>query len=125
MTDLLALEDLLKVAAGVLDEVQVRDLGLLASAADRPQTTVFGELAYPTIAEQAAALIHSVARNRALVDGNKRLAWAATRAFCLLNGHDLRPRSVDEGERFVLDVAAGSLDVPEISTWIKGHLREL
>ena len=30
-----------------------------------------------------------LARNHALVDGNKRLAWAATRVFCLLDGSGL------------------------------------
>lgn len=68
----------------MLDEVALRDRGLLASAAARPQTTVFGEDAYPSFAEKAAALMHSLARNHPLVDGNRRLAWAATRVFCLL-----------------------------------------
>lgn len=125
MTDFLRVEDLLRIADGIMPEVQVRDLGLLASAAHRPQTTVFGELAYPTLPEQAAALMHSVGRNHALVDGNKRLAWAAARAFCLMNGHDLRPSSVDAGEAFVLAVAAGGLDVSDIADWIPAHLSAL
>ena len=45
---------------------------------------MFGEDAYPSFAEKAAALMHSLARNHPLDDGNKRLAWAATRVFCLL-----------------------------------------
>lgn len=120
-TDYLSTDDLLEIAAGVLAEVQVRDAGLLASAAARPATTVFGAEAYPTFAEKAAALIHSLARNHALVDGNKRLAWSATRAFCLLNGRDIR-YMVDAAETFVLAVAAGELDMPEITAWIDGHL---
>ena len=119
--DYLSADDLLEVAAGVLDEVPVRDAGLLASAAARPSTTVFGADAYPAFAEKAAALMHSLARNHALVDGNKRLAWSATRAFCLLNGRDIRYQ-VDAAEAFVLSVAAGELDVPEIAAWIDDHL---
>lgn len=119
--DYLSADDLLEVAAGVLDEVPVRDAGLLASAAARPSTTIFGADAYPTFAEKAAALMHSLARNHALVDGNKRLAWSATRAFCLLNGRDIRYQ-VDAAEAFVLSVAAGELDVPEIAAWIDDHL---
>lgn len=119
--DYLSADDLLEVAAGVLDEVQVRDAGLLASAAARPATTVFGADAYPTFAEKAAALMHSLARNQALVDGNKRLAWSATRAFCLLNGRDIRYQ-VDTAETFVLSVAAGELDVPQIAVWDDAHL---
>ena len=70
-TDFLTLDDLLEVANGVLPEVGIRDMGLLESACARPQTTVFGDLAYPGLCEQAAALFHSLARNHALVDGNK------------------------------------------------------
>lgn len=119
--DYLSADDLLEIAGGVLNEVQVRDAGLLASAAARPSTTVFGADAYPTFADKAAALMHSLARNHALVDGNKRLAWSATRAFCLLNGRDIR-YTVDAAEAFVLSVAAGEPDVPENAAWIDAHL---
>ena len=119
--DYLALEDLLEIASGVLAEVQIRDRGLLASAAARPSMTAFGENAYPTFNEKAAALMHSLARNHPLVDGNKRLAWSATRAFCLLNGCDIRYQ-IDEAEAFVLAVAAGELDAPEIAQWLEGHV---
>jgi death-on-curing protein len=112
--DHLSTEDLLEIAAGVLGEVLVRDVGALASAAGRPRMTVFGADAYPTLAEKAAALMHSLARNHPLVDGNKRLAWAATRVFCLLNGTDLR-LPVDDAERMVVGVAAGDLDVPDLA----------
>jgi death-on-curing protein len=75
--DYLSVEDLLEIAAGVLDDVAVRDPGLLAAAAARPMTTVFGHNAYPAFEEKVAALLHSLVRNHALVDGNKRLAWSA------------------------------------------------
>jgi death-on-curing protein len=114
-------DDLLEIAAGVLDEVLLRDPGLLASAAARPRTTVFGADAYLTFAEKVAALMHSLARNPPLVDGNKRLAWSAGRAFCLLNGRDIR-YDVDDAEAFVLSIAAGQLDVPDVATWIESHL---
>lgn len=119
--DHLTVEDLLEIAAGVLDEVQLRDPGLLASAAARPATSVFGEDAYPSFPEKAAALMHSLVRNHPLVDGNKRLAWSAMRAFCILNGRDLA-YTVDEAETFVLAAAAGDIDVPEIAAWISDHL---
>ena len=119
--DYLSADDLLDVAAGVLGEVRVRDAGLLASAAARPSTTAFGEEAYPSFTQKAAALLHSLARNHALVDGNKRLAWSAARAFCLLNGRDVR-YAVDDAETFVLAVAAGDLDVPDITAWLDAHL---
>ena len=117
----LRLADLLEIAEGVSGDVAVRDQGLLASAAGRPQTTVFGEDAYPTFAAKAAALMHSVARNHALVDGNKRLAWAATRVFCLMNGRDL-DFVVDEAEALVLGVARGELEVGDIAKTIDRYL---
>lgn len=119
--DFLTVEDLLEIARGVLDVVEVRDIGLLASAAGRPQTTVFGDDAYPTLTDKAAALMHSIARNHALVDGNKRLAWSATRVFSLLNGRDIA-LTVDEAEALVLAVATGAADVPDIAVAIGERL---
>lgn len=119
--DFLTVDDLLEIGTGLLDELSVRDLGLLASAAARPATTVFGEDAYPAFEEKAAALMHSLARNHALVDGNKRLAWGATRVFCLMNGFDLR-FTADEAEALVLGVATGDVDVPELGERIGKHL---
>jgi death-on-curing protein len=121
-TDFLTLEDLLDIAHGVLTAVEIRDIGLLESASARPRASAFGEPAYPTFEEQAAALMHSLARNHPLVDGNKRLAWAATRVFHLMNGRDLA-YSVDEAEEFVLSVARGDLEVPEIAEWLGRHQR--
>jgi death-on-curing protein len=72
--DYLSVEDLLEIASRVLDDVAVRDPGLLAAAAARPLTTVFGDDAYPTFEDKVAALLHSLVPNHALVDGNKRLA---------------------------------------------------
>ena len=118
----LTVADLLEIAVGVVGDVAVRDRGLLASAAGRPQSTVFGEDAYATFAAKAAALMHSLARNHALLDGNKRLAWAATRVFCLLNGRDL-DFTVDEAETLVVAVARGDLDVADIAACIDQHLR--
>jgi death-on-curing protein len=120
--DYLTVEDLLEIAAGVLDKVEVRDVGLLAAAASRPPVTAFGTDAYPTLDDKAAALLHSLVRNHALVDGNKRLAWAATRVFCILNGRDLT-YGVDEAETLILAAATGNIDVPELARWIRRHYR--
>ena len=89
--------------------LEIRDVGLLESALARPQATAFGEDAYAGIHEQAAALMHSLARNRALVDGNKRLAFAATVAFYGMNGVRLT-LSEQEGYDLTIAVATGALD---------------
>jgi len=105
----LDLDDLLHVAARTLGTVEVRDAGLLESALARPQSTAFGEDAYPSIHAKAAALLHSLARNHALVDGNKRIALAGTIAFYGLNGLRLTLTN-DEAYELVMAVAAGELD---------------
>ena len=120
--DYLSVEDLLEIAAGVIGEVGVRDPGLLAAAAGRPSISVFGDDAYETSEDKAAALLHSLVRNHALVDGNKRLTWSAVRVFFLLNRRDLT-YTVDEAEELILNAAAGKVDVPDISTWLTAHLR--
>jgi death-on-curing protein len=122
----LDLDDLLHIALRTLGQApEIRDLGLLESASARPMTTVFGQDAYPTLAAKAAALLHSVTKNHALVDGNKRLGLAATIAFVGLNGHRLT-WSNDEAHDFVIAVAAGELDdVAEIAVGITAALEPL
>ena len=106
----LTLAELLHVAERTLaGDVGVRDHGLLQSALARPQATVFGSDAYPELEEKAAALLHSLANNDALVDGNKRLALAGTIAFLGVNGRCLTLTN-DEAYDLVMDVAAGGLD---------------
>ena len=53
------------------------------------QAIAFGKDAYPSLDAKAAALLHSLARNHALIDGNKRLGLAAVIAFYGLNGRRL------------------------------------
>lgn len=113
-TDVLSFDDLLRIAQGVLPVVEIRDAGSIESAVARPLTTVFGDLAYPTLMLQAAALMHSLARNHPLVDGNKRIAWSSARVFLLMNGVDLA-YDIDEAEQLVLEIARGELDVEEIA----------
>lgn len=115
MTEYLDLDDLLAAARAALGhEPEIQDWGLLQSALVRPQAVVFGTDPYPTLAEKAGALLHSLVRNHALLDGNKRLGWVAVRLFAVLNDSDVRAPSVDEGEKFVLGVAAGEIELPEI-----------
>ncbi len=103
-------EELLYVAERTLGHTpEVRDHGLIESAAARPQATAFGEDAYSDIHEKAASLLHSLARNHPLVDGNKRLALAAVIAFYGVNGHRLVLTN-DEAYARVMDVASGSVD---------------
>jgi death on curing protein len=106
----LTLPELLHVAERTLGaDFAVRDYGLLEAALARPQATAFGKDAYPDLDAKAAALLHSIARNHALVDGNKRLALASAIAFYGLNGRRLTLTN-DEAYDLVISVAAGQLD---------------
>ena len=106
----LTLPELLHVAARALGgEPDVRDYGLLESALARPRASVFGQDAYPDLHLKAAALLHSLARNHALIDGNKRLALAAAIAFYGVNGRRLTLTN-DEAYELIMNVAGGKLD---------------
>jgi len=87
----------------------VRDYGLLEAALARPRARAFGKDAYPDLDAKAAALLHSIARNHALIDGNKQLALAAVIAFYGLNGRRLILTN-DEAYDLVMAVASGRLD---------------
>jgi death-on-curing protein len=96
----------------------VRDAGLVLSSLGRPQATVFGQDAYPSLCLKAAALLQSLAGNDALVDGNKRLAWTAAVVFLDINGHDTGLNE-DEAYDLMLEVAGGLSDVEVIAERLK------
>lgn len=111
MIDYLTLDDVLAAAEAHLGHpAEVGDYGLLESAVARPRATVFGEDAYPTIHEKAAALLQSLAANHPLLDGNKRTAFVATALFYGLNGHHVPGSAEDELFDLVIAVATGGLD---------------
>jgi len=111
----LDLDDLVKIARHAIGEdVAIKDVGLLESALARPRASAFGRDAYPDLHLKAAALFQSLARNHALVDGNKRLAWTACRTFLAINGQWI---SATENERFDL--------VIQVSTGAQGDIQEI
>lgn len=116
MTEYLELDDLLAAADAAVDgRAEVRDIGLLQAAVARPQATAFGEEAYRTLDEKAAALLQSIVAGHPLVDGNKRLGWIAVRLFYRLNETDVRPEA-DDAFDLVVSVASGARrEVPEIA----------
>jgi len=119
MTRFLTIDDALQV----LDRFgfHARDAGLLASALARPATTVFGADAYPALESKAAAMLESLARNHALIDGNKRTAWTLTVLFLWINGyrHDM---DTDTAFDLVLGVARGELELADAAAVIRAHL---
>lgn len=93
----------------------VRDTVLLQSALERPAATLFGRDAYPDVYAKGAALLHSVVRNHALLDGNKRTGWVLCVLFFQLNGYE-EHYDEDAMFEFIVALAAGEVeDIGEIA----------
>lgn len=113
-------EDLVTLAVALLgDPPPVRDMGLLSSAAARPQASVFGEDAYPDLWSKAASVLQSLVKNHALLDGNKRLGWLATAVFLELNGVNVSAASNGAVYELVMTVAADGLTVEAIAARLR------
>jgi death-on-curing protein len=116
----LDLDDLVALAAGLLGgPPPIRDLGLLGAAAARPRSSAFGDDAYPDVWTKAASLLHSVAKNHPLVDGNKRLGWLACAVFLDLNGIDPTSASNDGVYELVIRVASEPIDVTDLAAGLR------
>ena len=112
--EFLSLEDLLDIVSA-LKIGPVRDLGLLNAAALRPQTTLMGQDAYPSTTAKAAALLESLAKNHALIDGNKRLGWAACSIFLSLNALEINETvSNDDVYELVIAVASSQITIEQV-----------
>ncbi|MGC2486064.1 MAG: Fic family protein [Acidimicrobiales bacterium] len=111
--EFLTIEDVVEMIR-VLGVGPIRDLGLLDSAVNRPRASAFGEDAYETLSLKAASMLHSMTKNHALVDGNKRLAWLSTVVFCDVNGAYAN-LSDDDAFQLVWDIASSTVDdIPAI-----------
>lgn len=99
----------------------IRDLGALESALAQPRATFDGVELYPTLVDKSAALGFSLIRNHPFVDGNKRIGHAALEVFLIMNGHQL-DANVDDAERVILGVAAGTIGRDEFAQWIGERL---
>ena len=114
------LDDVVELAAALLgDPAPIRDLGLLGSAVARPQTTLFGQDAYPDLWSKAAALLQSIMNNHALIDGNKRLGWLATAVFLEINGREISRADNNDVYEFVLNIATNTPPIEQIATRLK------
>ncbi len=124
----LNLEELLELHRMVLRQSGgtpgLRDSNVLESALAQPRMTFGGEDLYPSLIEKAAALGFSLVMNHPFVDGNKRIGHAAMETFLVLNGYEIQA-SVDDQEEVILRLAAGELDRPTFTAWLRERLRPL
>lgn len=66
--------------------------------------------------------MQSLTGNHAFLDGNKRVAFAATAVFLRMNAYALRV-GADEAERFLIDgVIVGRAEIAAIAEWLEQHL---
>lgn len=113
----------IEAALRVVDRLgfHVRDTGLLDSALERPVARAFGRSVYPTDSLAAAAQTESLACNRPLIDGNKRLSLVLLSVFLRLHGcrHTMPPRTAYD---LVMHVAQRELDIQGSAEILAAHL---
>ena len=120
----LSLSEVLELHELVLEQsggaTGIRDLGALESALAQPRMTFGSVDLYQTIQEKAAALCFSLVMNHPFVDGNKRAGHAAMETFLVLNDWEL-DATIDDAERTILSLAAGTLSRDEFVQWVNDH----
>lgn len=118
VSDILAMHaELLELSGG---SPGLRDLWLLESAIQQPQSGIGDQYFHPTIPAMAAAYLFYIAKNHAFVDGNKRVAAAA--CFVFLVEHDFDydlddDQIIDMTER----VASSEMDKDELIAYLDAH----
>ena len=98
----------------------LRDMGALESAVMRPQMGY-----YDGLIEEAAALLESLAMNHPFVDGNKRVAFAATEVFLSMNGHYIECDSREAYDHFMHLFDTNSFRFAELKSWLEEHVEAL
>ena len=122
---MISVAEVIKIHAVLVDKFGgasgVRDYALLESAVQRPFQTFDGQLLYPTVIEQAAALAESLIANHPFQDGNKRIGYTIMRLHLMMNGVDVAATEDDKYE-FVIEIASGRRSFESVKEWITGKV---
>ncbi|MGG4147186.1 type II toxin-antitoxin system death-on-curing family toxin [Paenibacillus algorifonticola] len=102
------------------EHVGVKDSGLLESAVLRPRSSAFGDDAYPSLFDKAAALFESIGMNHSFQNANKRTAFAALVIFLQLNGYRFVMNQKD-AEDMTVDMVNHKFSFQELSILIEKH----
>lgn len=94
-----------------------RDPGALEAALFRPQTGY-----YEDIVMEAAALLESLAINHPFVDGNKRIAFAATDVFLRINGCRLQRSPMQIYAEMIAMFETRTFDIAHLEPWLRGFV---
>jgi death on curing protein len=96
----------------------LRDEGMLRSALERPINKWRYEQS--DMAELAAACAFGLAKNHALVDGSKRIAFMTMMGFLLKNGVAFGPDPA-QSTAMILALAAGEVSEQGLTRWIRDN----
>lgn len=120
MTDYLTVIEVLAIHADQIERYGgspgLRDPGLLEAALFRPQTGYYADL----IAE-AAALWESLSQNHPFIDGNKRVAFAATLTFLRINGIGIRADAATAFTFIAERHETGTFALPQLAAWLRAN----
>jgi death-on-curing protein len=98
----------------------VRDPGALEAALFRPQTGY-----YTDIIAEAAALFESLAINHPFIDGNKRIAFAATDVFLRINGWCLQRQPMLIHAEMLQMFESGTFNISALEPWLRGFAKQV
>lgn len=118
MTDYLTAIEILAIHQDQIERyggtAGIRDPGLLEAALFRPQTGY-----YANLIEEAAALWESLAQHHPFLDGNKRVAFAATYTFLAINGTWITA-DADEAFDFINGLhQSGTFEFKRLAAWLR------
>jgi death-on-curing protein len=123
----LSIEEIIALHAQIISQsggiLGIRDSGALQSSVAQPEMTFDAKDLYPTVADKAAALGHSLIENHPFLDGNKRVGHAAMEVFLMLNGYEI-DALVDEQEQTILAVASGQMSRAQLGVWLARKMVE-
>jgi death-on-curing protein len=104
------------------EQIGVKSSSLLESAVHRPQSSAFGEHAYPSISEKAAALFESIGQNHSFQNANKRTAFTALVIFLQFNGYHFIMNQ-KAAEDFTVDMVNHKYSFEDLSQTISHHCK--
>jgi len=124
MTDYLTLADVLFLHHDQVERYGgahgIRDMGAVEAAVFRPQSGYYEDM----IAE-AAALMESLAMNHPFIDGNKRVAFAATHSFLKINGFEIKQTADAVYEQMITFFEANNFEFATLEPWLRSISKKI
>jgi death-on-curing protein len=126
-TPLITLEDVLEIQRETINNfggrIGVRDMNQLMSCIDKIYMSVFGEDAYPSLFDKAAAFFEGFINTHPLLDGNKRTAFEGLLLILNRGGYKLL-KTYNQSRPFIINIVEKRMSIEQISRWIKRNSKE-